>query len=437
MKKKRTIIAVETPYSNEVKEGELYIDINENTGKIKTLAKRQGDQFIDQIERNDAELNIQSISEETAKIGKDFQKTVISDLSDVVASKTIDELIVQSPKTVFPYLAEDGPCQNLFINKLTIKPLGTVTPITVTKGYWSNPLRVTVKNLFVESDSTLDTPTNRVLSNINLKDGVGVISKNGILDEWDSQEYIEMGMTDSILYLCSDNSRLPFKIPDIKFKGKNLVKFIGIFQDCFDPIGNDSNSTGLIQSQDSQLTLDFTDTSTDLGQYGLHRSPITVNSICANSDGKFLGSIRVLDKFDYSFIFLNEAIYLSRIETPVIARFSESKVGVASNLIELHFKSFPMAYTEGEGTNGALPGTSWSSDEQNNSYDFTGFDKWVIGVKESLLDNSVPVTNKVHVKLNDVTLAQLTQEDINAIEAKGIIINSTEAETNLMIGDFD
>lgn len=40
MKRKRTITAVETPYSNEVKEGELYIDINENTGKIKTLAKR-------------------------------------------------------------------------------------------------------------------------------------------------------------------------------------------------------------------------------------------------------------------------------------------------------------------------------------------------------------------------------------------------------------
>lgn len=398
---RKTITAIETPYLNEIKEGQLYIDIDENTGKIRSLKKKQDGKFIDQIET----INDQVFGNSLSQASPSVQKWV-SKVAKPVAVVEKPLLFRDNGSTI--YLDEETNNKN--VGELYIDSL-------LFNGHWSDTRFVdsrvptVIRKLSSHGTQvTVDTVIKVVNGEISMS--LDALFKGNFLVQ-DSEITKEVNEKEQVHAL---------EFPRINIVGDILIKH-GKSRPPYGSCGNTwgfrpNNITGGVNIETRDITIDYSQI--DLSKLSLPTEKYIDASRFIGDYGKRL---HIICNNDYSYIYRGSDIRISGIVHPVVFKYYRSIN--ATKLTELHYYNFPSMFTD-DGL--VIP--------DSDNFDFSAC-PWVIGVKESLVDNSLPVQKPMNIELSDVTLAVLTEEDKEIIRSKGYTINGGQGINRIMIGDFD
>lgn len=398
---RRTITAIETPYLNEIKEGQLYIDIDENTGKIRSLKKKQDGKFIDQIET----INDQVFGNSLSQASPSVQKWV-SKIAKPVAVVEKPLLFRNNGSTI--YLDEETNNKN--VGELYIDSL-------LFNGHWSYTRFVDSRvPTVIRKLSNLGTQVKLNQSNvrvvngkISLTHGAHLKGRPSIQDSEITKEVNEKEQVNALIF------------PEVVIVGDVLIKH-GKSRPPYGSCGNTwgfnpNNITSSFGINTRDITIDYSQI--DLSELSLPTERYIETSQFVGDYGKRL---HIICNNDYSYIYTS-SIKIEGIVHPVVLKYYRSIN--ATKLTELHYYNFPSMFTD-DGL--VIP--------DSDNFDFSAC-PWVIGVKESLVDNSLPVQKPMNIELSDVTLEVLTEEDKEIIRSKGYTINGGQGINRIMIGDFD
>lgn len=450
MKRKRTITAVETPYSNEVKEGELYIDINENTGKIKTLAKRQGDQFIDQIEGTNISRKLDSTlsgleSTFSSENLKEFYNNFSLYIPHLAKYIEVPENGILHLTNSFAEEADLYPTPFNFVNKVIINKNGSIDINDKEGGININDLWINANSENAFKKASLLYKQN-VFNTITIVDNIvsNKFNNEGRQEDWNDL-YLHNSTVKEINIIGDQLPLVPNAFP---IRGGNNTKdsltinFIGklpqgtnrLFtsEDCED-LSNFVVASG--GNEINSVVIDFSQIPNHIPEE-LNR--IMTNCICSN--GGVIKNLSIINtKFAHSsnyvhFKFPSVQIGCTNLITPIRCCKSElvdNKVLITPwmpHVQHLYIDSFPFLY------DCDIEGGPIS--ELSTRFDFS-YCPWVSGLKYSIIENSHQVNYPVEILLSDISLAALTDTDIQSIKNKGYTIVNEIVSTNLMIGDFD
>lgn len=451
MKRKRTITAVETPYSNEVKEGELYIDINENTGKIKTLAKRQGDQFIDQIEGTNISRKLDSIFPElestfSSENLKEFYNKFSLYIPHLAKNIEVPENGILHLTNSFAEEADLYPTLFNFVNKVIINKNGSID-IRDKSG------SININDLWINANSEnafkkVKTLNNQAVFNtITIVDNIVSNKFNNSVpsEDWNAL-YLHRSTVKEINIIGDQLPLVPNAFPiidaDNNTKDSLTINFIGKL-----PQGTNRLFTSVNDKDRSLFTVaqsgsEINSVVIDFSQIPNH-IPEELNSIMTSCIRDNTGGIKNLSiintKWAHSsnyvhFKFPSAPISCINLITPI--RCCKSELASNKGLIlpwmpyvqYLYIDSFPFLY------DCDIEGGPIS--ELNTRFDFS-YCPWVEGLKYSIIEKGHHVSYPVEILLSDISLATLTDTDIQSIRNKGYTIVNEIVSTNLMIGDFD